>query len=301
MKTMTNNIPETQEGFKFPALIEPLDLLARFSWSWAPLLCRSQHGCQEYHRCWSLVRLIKKEGALPAGLEFFKHHLTDLVDQGRTRVLISGAADTGLLALVCTIFSIVNAKPEILLMDRCRTTLIQNRILAEYLGLEIETIEGDIRKVDIEPVDAIIAHSFLTFFVKADRQDVINAWASILNPGGKILMSANIATSEAVKSPAISDSRIQKAKQELIIAAAALGMNDSESQALGKIAAHNWQKKWAYDPYLTVENLNSAFSLAGISLDEVTLKENEHLGPFAQFKNVSKKIQRGEIAGTRLA
>ncbi|HWS75504.1 MAG TPA: hypothetical protein VN324_10230 [Quisquiliibacterium sp.] len=83
---------------------EPLDRLARFSWDWAPALCQPGHGCQDYHRSWSLVRLLELGGAMPAGVAFFQRELGALAKAGRRRVLVSGGADTGLMAVVVSAY-----------------------------------------------------------------------------------------------------------------------------------------------------------------------------------------------------
>jgi len=296
---MRPDLSEIQQVFKFPELIEPLPSLARFSWEWAPLLCDSQHDCCEYHRCWSLVRLIQKKGALPAGLPFFQEQLAGLVRQNRNRVLISGAADTGLLALVCTVFKSLDARPQIVMVDRCRTTVTQNRVLASYLGLDADIRQGDIRDIDCEPVDAVIAHSFLVFFPMPDRQQVIDAWGRVLGAGGKVLMSGNIATDELVRIPPKDEARIMAAKPGLVEAAKGLGMTQSAAVELGELAVKMWLKQFAHEPILTRQNLTEAFARAGIQLGEITLKEKESLGPLATFRLQSSQIQRGEVVGIR--
>jgi SAM-dependent methyltransferase len=278
---------------------EPLELLARFSWEWAPLLCDSEHGCRDYHRCWSMVRLLNKGGALPAGFEFFRRQFAGLVDEGRSRVLISGAADTGLMALVCAVFDALNAKPDIVLVDRCRTTVTQNQILANYLGLQADVRQGDVRDIDCEPVDAVIAHSFLVFFPEPDRRQVINAWGRVLKPGGKVLMSANIARHEKVKNPPKDQAKILAGQASLVSVARENGFSESDTQALGDIAVAMWRKQNTHEPQLTEEFLDDAFRQAGLRLCEVTLKEKERLGPLAAFRPPTDLIQRGEVVGIR--
>ena len=279
--------------------IEPLNRLARFSWDWAPLLCNPDHGCCDYHRCWSLVRLFQKKGALPAGMNFFYRELSTLVESDRRRVLISGAADTGLLALVCTIFKELDATPEIVIVDRCRTTVTQNRIMADYLGLEADIRHEDVRKLDCDQVDAVIAHSFLRFFPEPARQQVVNAWGRVLRPAGKVLMSTSLAQNDNVVEPARDNAGILASKPLLIESAKKSGMSTVEAEELGEIAVVMLQKPLSEDPQLTRKSLDLAFSQAGIVLTEVTLKEKERLGPLAAFKQQSDLIQRGEVVGVR--
>jgi SAM-dependent methyltransferase len=275
--------------------VEPLELLARFSWEWAPLLCDSEHGCSGYHRCWSTVRLFQRGGALPAGFEFFRREIADLVNEGRTRVLISGAADTGLMALVCAVFGALSTEPEIVLVDRCRTTVTQNQILANYLGLRADIRQGDVRDLDCEPVDAVIAHSFLLFFPEPERRQVIDVWGRALKPGGKVLMSAHIAKHERVENPPKDEAKILAGRASLVRAALENGFPECDAQELGDTAEAIWRKQHGHVPQLTEEFLDHAFRQANLRLCEVSLKEKERLGLWLP----SDLIRRGEVVGIR--
>jgi len=232
-------------------------------------------------------------------MEFFYQELASLVEMDRRRVMISGAADTGLMALVCTIFKELNAIPEIVLVDRCRTTVTQNRVMASYLGLEVDIRQADVRTMDCDPVDAVIAHSFLGFFSEPARQQVIDAWGRVLSPGGKVLMSTTLAQNEDVPYPLKDETKVIAGKPQLIESAKKAGMTRAEAEQLGEIALAMLLKRLSYDPQLTKESLASAFSQAGIDLTKVTLKEKESRGPLATFRLQSDLIQRGEVVGTR--
>ena len=296
---MTQSSQEPSSNTRDSSTVEPLKLLARFSWDWAPLLCDPEHGCCDYHRSWSSVRLFQKEGALPAGFEFFARELTSLIEVDRRRVLISGAADTGLMALVYTIFCALNASPEIVLVDRCRTTVTQNRIMASYLGLEADIRQADVRTLDCEPVDAVIAHSFLGFFPEKARKEVIDAWGRVLSPGGKVIMSTMLAQSEKVPYPPKDDAKIMASKPRLVENAREGGMTCEEAEQLGDVAVTMLKKRLSHEPQITREFLTLAFSQAGIDRTEVTLTDKKHLGPLAAFRLQSDQIKRGEITGIR--
>ncbi|MBC7604047.1 MAG: hypothetical protein H7255_15480, partial [Ramlibacter sp.] len=146
---------------KSACAFEPLDRLARFSWDWAPSLCNPAHGCLDYHRSWSLVRLLELGGALPAGLEFFTRELAEIARGPSRRVLVSGGADTGLAAMTIAAFRAEGCDPDLVFVDRCATTARQNALLAAHLGLAMEVQVRDAAEVCCDPVDAVVAHSFL--------------------------------------------------------------------------------------------------------------------------------------------
>jgi SAM-dependent methyltransferase len=104
------------------------------------------------------------------------------------RVLISGAADTALTAIVAHAFRDPDTV-RIVLAERCETTVQQNRLFARHLGIGLEVHPGDIRELDCAPVDAIVAHSFLNYFDDTQRDELACAWMRVLKPGGVVLLS----------------------------------------------------------------------------------------------------------------
>ena len=117
-----------------PNDLEPLTELAVYSFQNAPQLCVEEHACCDYHRIWSLARLANPIGPNLAGWQFLHRQLAILTDtQPSPRVLISGAADTGLLSLVLAGLKDSHANAQIILVDRCATPVRQNEQLCEKL------------------------------------------------------------------------------------------------------------------------------------------------------------------------
>jgi SAM-dependent methyltransferase len=171
---------------------EPLRELARFSFDFAPHFCDPAHGCVAYHRGWSMVRLLESGGKLPAGQDFFRRELLDLAAErgtGRLRVMLSGAADTGQAALVLQSLRPHGIEPEFVIVDRCRTTLEQQGLFLRLRGVTAEYHQADAVEVSVAPVDAIIAHSFITFIPETRRQALFANWNRNLAPGGRVLLS----------------------------------------------------------------------------------------------------------------
>ncbi len=173
--------------------LEPLDDLAAFSWRNAPTLCDPAMGCCSYHRVWSSIRLYEIDGAAPAGRDFYRHGLTSLQGKTAPRILISGGADTGVLALVIDIMHELEITGTIIFADICETPVAQNRRMAEHLGIAVECLRADILSLDIAPVDAVVAHSFIGFFPPHLRAPLIAKWASLLVPDGVLLFTNNTA------------------------------------------------------------------------------------------------------------
>jgi SAM-dependent methyltransferase len=78
------------------------------------------------------------------------------------------------------------------LVDRCETTLAQNRLFARSAGVAMEIRHEDIRDLSCERVEAVVAHTFLNFFPRDERQKVVDSWARNLVPGGRLLLSQRL-------------------------------------------------------------------------------------------------------------
>lgn len=178
-----------------PSRLEPLPELARFAFDWAPVLCDPAQGCEPYHRAWSAIRLFDQQGASPSGWCHLWAGLRELGGARPLRVMISGCADTGLLAIVASAFP-DPAEVEIVLVERCETTVRQNQLYARHLRRAIALHACDIREVQCAPVDAVIGHSFLGYFPDQERTALAAAWRRLLKPGGVLLLSNRLTQAE---------------------------------------------------------------------------------------------------------
>lgn len=170
------------------ANIEPLSELAWLAFENAGELCDPSIGCKDYHRFWSMVRLLDLDGRLPRGLSFFAKHLAELKDRnGRLNVVLAGAADTGLAALIAAAAAESGASASILVVDRCRTPLLLNRRFAERSGLDIQTRQGTLDDMAADSMDAVITHNVMGFNAEPDRAAILKSAARSLRPGGRVL------------------------------------------------------------------------------------------------------------------
>ncbi|MDP2084433.1 MAG: class I SAM-dependent methyltransferase [Gemmobacter sp.] len=180
----------TNPFFRLPhtSSAERLPELAQFAFDHAGELCDPAHGCCSYHRGWSMVRLLLKGGALPAGGAFIGAGLAGAARDGRCRVLLSGSADTGLPALILEVLAAAGLDADLVIADRCATPIEQNRRFARHLGRNFELHRAEVQTLHIEPVDAILSHSLLNFVPAAVRPALVTTWARLLRPGGIVLI-----------------------------------------------------------------------------------------------------------------
>jgi hypothetical protein len=244
---------------------EPLEELAAFAFDWAHCLCDPKAGCQSYHRAWSIVRHIEAKGALPAGGDFFGQALRGLARDGRIRVLLSGSADTGLAALVLQALRPHGIAPEMVLVDRCLTTLEQNRLFARHAGFDLQTCQMDARDLNIAPVDAILVHSFLGFFAPDARQGVVDMWARNLAPNGRVLISNRLSVGETAPRPAPDAAALAQRKAEIFANAQAMGYAVQRAAAIADAAGALWQIRIG-NPQLGEVELLGLLAKAGLAV-----------------------------------
>jgi len=281
---------------------EPLQGLARLAWDQAATLCNPQHGCANYHRTWSLVRLISLDGALPGASAFFIEEIARRIKGGAKRILISGSADTGLLAVVVQAMQRAGQLAQIVIVDRCKTPLLQCRDYAGVLGLSVELHNGDIRELEIDPVDVVIAHSFLLFFPEPDRQQVINAWARVTRPGATVLLFSSISPDEHTHPMRLDRQSIPGRAASLASAAMGRGWQEGEREEIETDVARFWNESTsiAKTPHTTVQNLRRGLELAGFRVLQVTppVPESSTNGPLGV--NATLTDNRAELIAVRI-
>jgi len=255
---------------------EPLEMLARFAFDWADTLCRST-ACANYHRGWSVVRAWTAGAGLPAGIIDFLPAMMRRARDGRIRVLLSGAADTGLAAALLACLRPVGIEPSIVLVDRCQTPLMQNNLFARHAGFPLETIEGLVADLTIAPVDVVLSHSFLGFVAPGERARTVAAWARNLRPGGAVLYSSPMIPNGEFRPSVSSPENLQEVTAEVIERVRAAGRADAEALARAAVGFWAWPVPHAQPCEDEVQDL---FAGAGL----VTVER--HTRPFRKFDTV---------------
>lgn len=259
-----------------PSVDEPLEVLARFTFDWAERLCGAA-GCAEYHRGWSTVRAWAAGSGLPDGVEDFLPAMTRVARDGRIRVMLSGAADTGLAAALLASLRPSGIEPSIVLVDLCQTPLIQNTLFARHAGFEIETVQGAVSDVTVAPVDAVLSHSFLGFVAPDQRAVTVTSWVRNLRRGGVVLYSSPLIRDGAFRPSTSSAEYLDTVRAEVERRARAAGHGDAEAMARAAAQFWAWPVPHRQPPEDEVLGL---FGAAGLVIAE------RHLRPFRKFAAV---------------
>ena len=150
--------------------------------------------CDWYHGTWQYLRLLNMV-AVPPWYEFYQEALGYLLRRRpQSEVLISAAADFGMLATLHEAVSAVAAEPRIMVYDICRTPLRSCQWYAERHGFSIECVCANLLTCDIPKAsfDLIVTDEFLTVIKAADKPLIIKRWRELLKPGGSLVTTAMI-------------------------------------------------------------------------------------------------------------
>jgi SAM-dependent methyltransferase len=160
----------------------------------AAALCRrdeSGDSCRWYHGVWPYFRLLGLVGSPWTHRAFFESAIAPLAASGQfRRVLVSGASDFAMVAVVRGAFRRVGAQPDLTVVDRCETPLHIHRWYAGRHGIELAAAAADIRSFTANgaPFDLICTHSFFGNFEPSLRAEVVSRWRDLLRPGGKLAL-----------------------------------------------------------------------------------------------------------------
>jgi SAM-dependent methyltransferase len=167
---------------------EDLRRVAAEGFEMAGRLCR---GCGSFHALWPYLRLARATSAGSEDVTSVIHSvLAEQMAAGRKDVLIAGAADTGVLAMVAGAGA--GGPVNIVVLDRCETPLELCRRLAQRWALPIATLHEDLGNLH-RPAhfDIVFAHGTLHFFNPDRRVDVLARMRRALRPGGCLVLRAN--------------------------------------------------------------------------------------------------------------
>ena len=143
--------------------------------------------CAWYHGFWPTLRALGLVTTPDDHRAFYRDTLGALAGTQNPRVLISGAADFGMLEQVLDAFDRNSAATDITVIDRCPTAVALTKRYATRRNLNLEARAADILTLTDHPFDIICTHSFMGYFCDQARQDLIARWGDLLRPGGSLI------------------------------------------------------------------------------------------------------------------
>lgn len=162
---------------------------------WAKDQSLDPNSCAWYHGTWQYLRLLDMVAVPHWHRDFYNLALGGILRRKpNANVLISAAADYGMLASLHEAMKISGARPKIVIYDICGTPLKSCEWYAERHGLEIRTRCGNLLQGPIEeaPFDLIVTDEFLTVLKGEYKPQITHRWKELLSPGGSVVTVAMI-------------------------------------------------------------------------------------------------------------
>ena len=242
----------------------------------APRLC---HSCQNFHLLWPYLRLARAtEGC--SGATLIDGALNRLLAGGHRTILIAGAADTGVLAVVARA---VGTNARLTVLDRCETPLELCRRFAERWSLPIETLHVDLMEFSGPPkFDVVLAHSILQFIPAARRLDVLSRLRRALRPDGHLVISfRRSAPIDDKLMPGYRDSYPKDLIERLD--RAGMTLPEPRENFLRRLAAYSAERAAREGAHTSREEVERLIEAAGFVIESVTPIESGISSPFKQF------------------
>jgi SAM-dependent methyltransferase len=173
---------------EIPYCTEDLAELAATQYRLADRFCDT---CRSYHSLWPYRRISRVIATAEADRTDVEPALAELFQTGRRKVLIAGAADSGLLAL--TARAGARHGVNITVLDRCLTPLELCGAFSRRWSLSADLLHQDLRTLDREAeFDLVFANSILLFIASEWRHEVLQRLRRALRPDGRLVHVFNV-------------------------------------------------------------------------------------------------------------
>ena len=151
--------------------------------------------CDWYHGTWQFLRLLNMV-ATPPWYPFYMEALGKiLTEKPKANVLISAAADWGMVAQLHDAAATVGAQPTITLYDICQTPLTASSWYADRHGFSLGCLCDNIilsDKIPLAAYDLIVTDEFLTVLKDEYKPMITARWLELLKPGASVVTTAMI-------------------------------------------------------------------------------------------------------------
>jgi SAM-dependent methyltransferase len=271
---VAKSIDERNRGM---VMDEPLVLSAPLARQLASRLCRENPAgggsCEWDHGFWQYLRILGLAPAPKRQADFYREAFEQLVDCGsQPKILISGAADYGMLAIVLEAFRERGIKPKVTVVDVCETPLALNRWFAERESVEIHTHCSNLLSYTSHvPFDLICTHSFLGYFSLAQRPVLLANWHTLLRPGGAVVTVAPIRPAAACEPMGFTPAQAEAFCSAVLKRATELrSVLDIEPEEALRGAQRTVSQRRRYS-VTSIDEIRSLFEQAGFTVQRLSL------------------------------
>lgn len=182
---------------------------------WAKENRLDPESCGWYHGTWQYLRLLDMVAVPHWHREFYNQKLGGILKRNpHANVLISAAADWGMLASLHEAIQIAGASPRIVIYDICKTPLKSCQWYADLHGVPITTRCANIitQEISEAPFDLIVTDEFLSVLKSEYKPSITKRWKELLKPGGAVV---TVAMMGGVTTPELREGYARRAGQLL--------------------------------------------------------------------------------------
>lgn len=182
---------------------------------WAKENHLEPESCGWYHGTWQYLRLLDMVAVPHWHRGFYNEVLGGILRENpHANVLISAAADWGMLASLHEAAQIAQANPKITLYDICKTPLKACQWYADLHNFPIKTRCANIitEHIPEAPFDLIVTDEFLSVLKSEYKPLIAKRWKELLKPGGSVVTAAMIGGDTT---PELRDGYARRARQLL--------------------------------------------------------------------------------------
>jgi SAM-dependent methyltransferase len=248
-------------------------------------LCGS---CRDLHALWPYIRLSRSSTGVEDEGSRLTQVLRQLMGEGSRDVLIAGAADAGLLALVARAGA--DQPVNVVVLDICETPLELCRRFANGWSLPIKTVKQDLLELDVRhQFDFILVHGTLHFISAPGRLAALGRMQRALRNGGRLVLLFNTSATPSVTS----DDKVHADYATAVLSELQrqhITLPDSELALAARLSAHSRRRQLREGAFVRPGDATLLLETAGfnvLSCSDIDFKLSNMMGDFVS--RISKR------------
>lgn len=257
---------QTQE-----ADVERLGEIAAEAYAVAGRFCGS---CRNLHALWPYIRLSRSSTGLERSGSVLETALRAAITQGLRKILIAGAADTGLLSLVLRAADDFDV--DVTVLDVCASPLELCRRLAGQWSIPVRTVKQDLADLDErQEFDLVLVHGTLHFIAGEKRLNVLARIHRGLRPNGRLVVLFNTSRPSTIRK----DDKLHVDYAESVVKELrrlAIPLPDSESEFIRRLSDHSRQRQEREGAFASPGDAEQLLETAGFEIVGCSEVETTH-------------------------
>jgi SAM-dependent methyltransferase len=257
---------QTQE-----ADIERLGEIAAEAYAVAGRFCGS---CRNLHALWPYIRLSRSSTGLEHNGSVLETALRAFIGEGLRKILIAGAADTGLLSLVLRAAD--DFEVDVTVLDVCPSPLELCRRLAGQWSIPVRTVKQDLADLDErQEFDLVLVHGTLHFIAGEKRLNVLARIQQGLRPNGRLVLLFNTSRPSTIRT----DDKFHVDYAESVVnelRQLAVPLPDSESEFIRRLSDHSRQRQEREGAFANPGDAEQLLETAGFEIIGCSEVETTH-------------------------